>query len=123
MQKKSKKILKKMRIKELMDVYPGLLTEKERYILKLFVKPNMTGASIARKLNVSRQAVHDHIQRALERMENCEKNVRFLRKRNARIKYLKELSKKLSALQDKVQGVEQDVEEMQNLVRKIEKNN
>ncbi len=123
MQKKSKKILKKMRIKELMDVYPGLLTEKERYILKLFVKPNMTGASIARKLNVSRQAVHDHIQRALERMENCEKNVRFLRKRNARIKYLKELNKKLSALQDKVQGVEQDVEEMQNLVRKIEKNN
>ncbi len=123
MQKKSKKILKKMRIKELMDVYPGLLTEKERYILKLFVKPNMTGASIARKLNVSRQAVHDHIQRALERMENCEKNVRFLRKRNARIKYLKELNKKLSALQDKVQGVERDVEEMQNLVRKIEKNN
>ena len=123
MQKKSKKVLKKMRIKELMDVYPGLLTEKERYILKLFVKPNMTGASIARRLNVSRQAVHDHIQRALERMESCEKNVRFLRKRNARVKYLKELSKKLSNLQDKVQGVDEDIEEMQNLVKKIEKNN
>jgi len=102
-----------------MEVYPGLLTEKERYILKLFIKPNMTGASIARKLNVSRQAVHDHIQRALDRMENCEKNVRFLRKRNARIKYLKELDKKLSNLQ----GIDQDIEEMKDLIRKIEKNN
>ena len=123
MQKKSKKILKKIRIKELMDVYPGLLTEKERYILKLFVKPNMTGASIARKLNVSRQAVHDHIQRALERMENCEKNVRFLRKRNARVKYLKELSKALSSLAEQNPGMREDIEEMQNLVKKIEKNN
>jgi len=123
MQRKSKKILKKMRIKELMEVYPGLLTEKERYILKLFIKPNMTGASIARKLNVSRQAVHDHIQRALDRMENCEKNVRFLRKRNARVKYLKELDKKLSNLQGNVQGIDQDIEEMRDLIRKIEKNN
>ena len=123
MQKKSKKILKKIRIKELMDVYPGLLTEKERYILKLFVKPNMTGASIARKLNVSRQAVHDHIQRALERMENCEKNVRFLRKRNARVKYLKELSKALSSLAEQNPEIRNDIEVMRNLVRKIEKNN
>ncbi len=123
MQKRSKKILKKIRIKELMDVYPGLLTEKERYILKLFVKPNMTGASIARKLNVSRQAVHDHIQRALERMENCEKNVRFLRKRNARVKYLKELSKALSNLSEQNPEIKEDLEAIQNLVRKIEKNN
>ena len=123
MQKKSKKILKKIRIKELMDVYPGLLTEKEQYILKLFVKPNMTGASIARKLNVSRQAVHDHIQRALERMENCEKNVRFLRKRNARVKYLKELSKALSGLAEQNPDIKDNIEVMRNLVRKIEKNN
>jgi predicted DNA-binding protein YlxM (UPF0122 family) len=123
MRKKSKKVLKKMRIKELMAVYPGLLTEKEKNILDLFVEPNVTGASIARKLNVSRQAVHDHIQRALERMESCEKTVKFLRKRNARVKYLKSLEKYIDKLSKKAPAISDDLEEMRSILHKIIKNN
>lgn len=69
---REKKLLKKARVKELIEVYSGLLTDNEKKILTLYTDPNLSGALIARKFNISRQAVHDHIRRALGKMERCE---------------------------------------------------
>ncbi|NCQ52989.1 MAG: HTH domain-containing protein, partial [Caldiserica bacterium] len=81
---RERKLLKKVRIKELMEVHSGLLTDREKRILTLYSDPNLSGALIARRLNVSRQAIHDHVNRALAKMENCESKMHLLVTRKKR---------------------------------------
>ena len=58
-----KKIKRKEEIGELLEFYSGLLTKKELGVLELYIQPNYSGAEVARKLRISRQAVNDHIRR------------------------------------------------------------
>lgn len=116
---REKKLIKKARVKELLEVYSNLLTDKERKILMLYTDPALTGAAIAKKLKVSRQAVHDHIRRGITKMERCEAKSKLLEKRRKKMKlYLeiegllskKELSKEemqiLNKLFEQLKGLE-----------------
>jgi len=118
---KEKKKLKKIRIKELMTVYRGLLTDKEDKILSLFVEEGMTGARIARMQNVSRQAIHDHMRRALSRMENCEKRMHLLEKRRETLAYIDKLQSSLKRMIKKAPD-EKKIEKALELLEKIKKN-
>jgi len=73
-----KKIKRKEEIGELLEFYSGLLTEKELGVLELYIQPNYSGAEVARKLRISRQAVHDHIRRSLGRMRRCESKLQLI---------------------------------------------
>src|SRR5450756_2743118 len=73
-----KKIKRKEEIGELLEFYSGLLTEKELGVLELYIQPNYSGAEVARKLRISRQAVHDHIRRSLGRMRRCENKLQLI---------------------------------------------
>jgi predicted DNA-binding protein YlxM (UPF0122 family) len=88
---KERKLIRKNRIKELIESYPGLLTERERRILALYIDPNNNGALIARSLNISRQAVHDHIRRAVGKMERCDSKAHTVEIRKKERKLLLEL--------------------------------
>jgi len=118
---KEKKKLKKIRIKELMSVYAGLLTNKENRILSLFVEEGMTGARIARMQNVSRQAIHDHMRRALSRMENCEKRMHMLENHKKTLTYIDKLQRSLERMAKKTSD-EEEIKKALELVEKIKKN-
>ena len=120
---KERKIIKKLRIQGLMEVYPGLLTDKEKAILKMYIKPGITGSAVARKFNISRQAVHDHIKRALTRMESCEESVKFLRKRNKREKQIKIIEKIAEKIEKECPSLKSEVEQLRKSVSILKKNN
>lgn len=88
---REKKLARKARVKELLEVYSNLLTDKERKILTLYTDPALTGAAIAKKLKVSRQAVHDHIRRGINKMERCEAKSKLLEKRRKKLKIIFEI--------------------------------
>jgi hypothetical protein len=73
-----KKIKRKEEISELLEFYSGLLTKKELGVLELYIQPSCSGAEVARKLRISRQAVHDHIRRSLGRMRRCESKLQLI---------------------------------------------
>ena len=119
---KEKKIRKKIHIKELVDTYSGLLTDKENEILSLYTEGDTTGAHIARKLNVSRQAVHDHIRRAVTRMENCERKMGKLEKNKKAFMYIDKLQKMLEKMMKEAPKHKEMVEKELRMLKKIEKN-
>ncbi|MEA3313832.1 MAG: sigma factor-like helix-turn-helix DNA-binding protein [Caldisericota bacterium] len=119
---KEKKIRKKIHIRELMETYPGLLTDKENKILSMFTQKNATGANIARKLNISRQAVHDHVRRALTRMENCENKIGNMEKNRKTSIYISKMRKILETAAKETPKQKKALEEALNILKKIEKN-
>ncbi|MFU2157415.1 MULTISPECIES: sigma factor-like helix-turn-helix DNA-binding protein [Caldisericum] len=115
---REKKLIKKARVKELLEVYSNLLTDKERKILTLYTDPALSGAAIAKKLKVSRQAIHDHIRRGINKMERCETKSKLLEKRRRKMKIFLEiegiLSKKELSKED-VQTLNKLFEQLKDL--------
>ncbi len=95
---KEKKLLKKQHIKELLEVYANLLTEKEKNIATLFTDPSLSGSEIARRLKVSRQAVHDIVRHAINKMERCDAKSKLLEKRRKKMKILLEMDNAINNL-------------------------
>ena len=63
----------KQRISELLDLYNGLLTERQRTFLELHYNEDLSYGEIAEAEKISRQAVHDtilHGKKSLFRFEN-----------------------------------------------------
>jgi predicted DNA-binding protein YlxM (UPF0122 family) len=56
----------------LYDYYGGLLTERQRQVMELFTQENWSLGEIAAETGVSRQAVHDLLQRSERLMEEYE---------------------------------------------------
>ena len=52
------------RMNALLDAYEQLLTEKQREILNLYYKEDLSFSEIAENLHISRAAVNDHIKRS-----------------------------------------------------------
>jgi len=48
----------------LMDFYQAMLTEKQHVALKLYYEENLTLNEIGEEMGISRQAVHDLVQRS-----------------------------------------------------------
>lgn len=59
----------------LYDIYGSLLTERQREMMRLYYSFNLSLAEIAEERGVSRQAVHDLIQRALASIEDFEEKL------------------------------------------------
>jgi hypothetical protein len=117
---RERKLLKKVRIKELMEVHSGLLTDREKRILTLYSDPNLSGALIARRLNVSRQAIHDHVNRAFAKMENCESKMHLLVTRKKRYSILAELQGVLESAESMATGeLIKKLKEVKKLVDKL----
>lgn len=60
------------RINMLYDIYALLLTERQQEILRLYFSDNYSLGEIAAEYQISRQAVHDLIKRALASIEKFE---------------------------------------------------
>ncbi|MBW6463582.1 MAG: YlxM family DNA-binding protein [Bacillota bacterium] len=63
------------RINLLYDIYASLLTIRQQEVLQLYFSDNYSLAEIAAEYGISRQAVHDLIQRSLASLEKLEKKL------------------------------------------------
>ncbi|MDI3257193.1 MAG: YlxM family DNA-binding protein [Kyrpidia sp.] len=63
---------KTTRVNLLYDHYGGLLTEKQRRFVELHYFEDLSLGEIADLFGVSRQAVHDHLKRAVDQLEQYE---------------------------------------------------
>ncbi len=71
-QEETDQLGKVLRISQLLDLYGGLLTEKQRTFIRLHHEEDLSFGEIARQQGVSRQAIHDaakHAEQSLERYE------------------------------------------------------
>ncbi|NYE58204.1 YlxM family DNA-binding protein [Carboxydothermus ferrireducens] len=69
----------------LLELYGGLLTEKQREILELYYIENWSLAEIAEYLKISRQGVYDILQRAIRQLNIFEEKLGLLRKNEQKI--------------------------------------
>ncbi|MBA4365440.1 MAG: hypothetical protein WC625_00780 [Caldisericia bacterium] len=116
-----KKIKRKEEIGELLEFYSGLLTKKELGVLELYIQPSCSGAEVARKLRISRQAVHDHIRRSLGRMRRCESKLELISNYKKNVVMFRKIMAKLDqccAQSHNTEG-EQTLGELKTLFEKL----
>lgn len=66
---------KRMELNLLLDFYGPLLTEARAKILQLYCEEDMSLQEIADALKITRQAVHDAVNRATEQLEDYERKL------------------------------------------------
>lgn len=81
----------------LLDFYGPLLTDKQRMSLQLHHEDDMSLGEIAEELGVSRQAVHDNLQRARHILNDYESKLHLLAQYEAREQVINELKDTLPA--------------------------
>ena len=81
----------------LLDFYGPLLTDKQRMSLQLHHEDDMSLGEIAEELGVSRQAVHDNLQRARHILNDYESKLRLVAQYEAREQVINELKDTLPA--------------------------
>lgn len=64
----------------LLDMYESLLTEKQRWIMQLHYREDLSLAEISQEVNISRAGVLDHIQRASKTLYEYEDHLHLLKK-------------------------------------------
>lgn len=116
-----KKIKRKEEIGELLEFYSGLLTKKELGVLELYIQPSCSGAEVARKLRISRQAVHDHIRRSLGRMRRCESKLQLIANYKKNVVMFRKIMSKLDQCCEQSHNMEgeQTLEELKILFEKL----
>lgn len=84
---------KKQHVNLLMDCYEQLLTDKQREYLDLYYNQDLSLSEIALIKNVSRNAVYDHLKKAVSILEKYEDKLCLLKKHIERQNVINELEK------------------------------
>lgn len=71
---------KTTRVNLLYDFYGNLLTKKQQLFIELYYENNFSLREIADEYNISRQAVFDLINRAVETLEQFERKLQLYKK-------------------------------------------
>ncbi|MEN6626902.1 MAG: YlxM family DNA-binding protein [Candidatus Sumerlaeia bacterium] len=69
---------KRYRMSLLLDVYGGLLTEKQRSFMQRYFEQDMSFGEIAREQGVSRQAIFDAVKHGEESLEKFERALKLV---------------------------------------------
>jgi len=72
----------KLEISSLFDAYGGLLTDKQREVLSLYLIDDLGITEIAQNLNKTRQAAYDFINTAISSLKRIEEKVGYAREKN-----------------------------------------
>ena len=74
----------------LLDFYGNLLTDKTRNTLELYLDEDLTLTEIADSLNISRQGVHDTVQRGLGQLREYEEKLGLIEKFSSQMAIINE---------------------------------
>lgn len=105
---------KTLRMNYLFDFYHELLTPKQKEYLKLYYLEDYALVEIAKKANVSRQAVYDNIKRSESILEEYEQKLQMYAKFQKRTKLLNQLQKLFTNHKDQEKGL-QIIKELQKI--------
>ena len=89
-------------VNELMSFYVSLLTERQQEILKNYYYEDLSLSEIAENLSISRNGVHDALNKSVKAMENYEEKLHLRQKYQQRMKLYAELNKLNNAQIDDV---------------------
>jgi len=106
----------RIKISMLLDLYEGLLTDKQNNIMDLYFNDDLSLAEISEITNTSRQAVFDTIKRCEKALLNYDSKL-MLFSRNEKLKQIKDAI--LSKLADINENTKND--EISFLKKEIEK--
>lgn len=70
---------KTLKVSRLLDLYGGLLTDKQREVLDMYYNCDMSLAEVGEELNISRQGVRDALIRAVNCLVEVEEKVGALK--------------------------------------------
>lgn len=73
------------RMNALLDAYANLLTHKQREVMELYYREDLSLSEISEELHVSRSAVSDHIHRSCEILEDYEEKLQMLKNYETRM--------------------------------------
>ena len=76
----AKMLEKLLRVNRLLELYSGLLTERHARITEYYYVDNLSLGEIAEIEGISRQAVHDGIERSVEVMEQADSAIGLVAK-------------------------------------------
>jgi len=84
---------KTVRINKLFDFYGELLTDKQRIVLSYYFHEDFSLGEIAAELEISRQAVYEHIKRAELTLEETEQKLNLLAKHEERTDLVQQIER------------------------------
>ncbi|WP_304959527.1 sigma factor-like helix-turn-helix DNA-binding protein [Ileibacterium valens] len=73
----------RLRANDLFDVYGSLLTKRQQEILTLYVLDDLSLSEIQEELQISRAAISEAIRKGIASMEQMERSIGFIAKRDA----------------------------------------
>ena len=79
---------------ELYDIYKELLTEKQQIYFEAYYFNDYSISEIAESYLLSRNGVFDQIKKTVKLLEEYEKKLKLLEKRNLRLEVIKSLEEK-----------------------------
>jgi predicted DNA-binding protein YlxM (UPF0122 family) len=72
-----------------------MLTEKQHTYLKLHFQEDYSLSEMAEQFSISRQAVNDHIKRAIDQLETYESQLLLIKKYHQRIEHMRKFDELL----------------------------
>ena len=85
---------KRINLTQLYDLYAPALTERQREVFELHEIMDLSLGEISERIGVSRQGVHDFLQRAMEKLVSMDEELRF----SARIRQYEAILEDLKVL-------------------------
>jgi len=83
------------RVNTLFDFYGPLLTDKQQEVLTMYYQDNYSLGEIAAELDISRQAVYEHVKRSEQMLEDYEAKLKLADKYEKRMRLLEKLTRLL----------------------------
>ena len=106
----------KFYIAELFDLYGLMLTDKQQECLRLYLDEDFSLAEIGEELGISRQAVHDNIQRAEQTLMTFEDKL-GIHARNAELQNeLKNIAAELQPLLEQSETGRKNFQRLVNII-------
>lgn len=106
----------KQNISLLLDIYGGLLTERQRDFLDLYYNEDLSYGEIAESEDISRQAVHDTIQHGKKALLHFDEHLRLSAKVRADSTADTENQENISSLAKDMEALRKEIGELSRLV-------
>lgn len=71
---------KRVELNRLLDFYGGLLTDHRREIMRMYLEEDLSLQEVADSMDITRQGVHDAINKAHKQLESYEEKLGLLKR-------------------------------------------
>lgn len=106
-----RELTERLTIVRLIEAYGGLLTPRQRHLLRLYYLDDLSLGEVAAQLKVTRQAVFDSVRRSVEELNRLEGSLRLLATADHASRHNAQIARRLEALERAVARLAGDIDE------------